>query len=444
MKPRENFSGRFGVIAAAAGSAIGLGNVWRFPYICGQNGGGAFLMIYILCVVLMGLPIMLSEFGIGRRAQRNAYRAFRILSPEKPWHLIGVMGIVAAFTILSFYSAVGGWTIEYIIRSVTNTISIHPAEQFNSFIAESYMPLAFQLIFIALSLIVVMMGVQKGIESSAKILMPMLLLLMIILCVRSVTLPGASEGLVFLLKPDFSKLTGNSVLLAMGQAFFSLSLGMGCLITYGSYIRRDEDLVRSAGMIAAADSLIAVLAGVAIFPAAAAFHIEPGSGPGLVFITLPGIFQQMTGGMIFSACFFIVLCIAALTSAISLLEVVVTFCVEEMKLRRKAATALVAACVFLLGIPCSLSLGLFPGLKLFGLGFFDLMDYTSSNLLLPIGGFFIALYVGWALKKNITVRELNSRGSRNFIYVRIFFFLIRYIIPAAILAIFVSGILRNG
>ena len=444
MKPRENFTGRFGVIAAAAGSAIGLGNVWRFPYICGQNGGGAFVLIYIICVLLMGLPIMLSEFGIGRRAQRNAYRAFRILSPEKPWYLIGVMGIVAAFTILSFYSAVGGWTIEYVIRSITNTISIQPAEQFNNFIAESYVPLAYQLIFLALSLTIVMMGVQKGIESSAKILMPLLLTLMIILCIRSITLPGASEGLLFLLKPDYSKLTGNSVLLAMGQAFFSLSLGMGCLITYGSYIKRDEDLVSSASMIAGADTLIAVLAGVAIFPAAAAFKIEPGSGPGLVFITLPGIFQQMPGGMIFSACFFIVLCIAALTSAISLLEVVVTFCVEEMKLHRKTATALVASCVFLLGIPCSLSLGLVPGLKLFGLSFFDLMDYTSSNLLLPIGGFFIALYVGWALKKSITVRELNGSGSRNFIYVRIFFFLIRYIVPAAILAVFVSGLLRTS
>ncbi len=442
MKPRDNFSGRFGIIAAAAGSAIGLGNIWRFPYICGQNGGGAFLIIYLACVILIGLPIMLAEFSIGRRAQSNAYRAFKTLSPRSHWYLIGVMGIVAAFTILSFYSAVGGWTIEYIFRSVSDTLSDHPTEQFNSFITGSYKPLLFQLGFLILSLAIVTMGVKKGIERSSKILMPLLLLLLIILCVRSVTLPGSSEGLMFLLKPDFSKLTSDSILLAMGQAFFSLSLGMGCLITYGSYVKRNEDLTYAAGMIAGTDTLIALLAGIAIFPAAAAFHIEPGSGPGLVFITLPGMFQQMAGGMIFSTCFFVLLCIAALTSAISLLEVVVSFCVEEMHIRRGRATVLVAVCVFLLGILCSLSLGIVP-LNLFGKNFFDLMDFTSSNLLLPIGGFFISIYVGWILKKRIVVKELTNDGTKKFTYMRVFFFLIRYIVPVAILLVFVSGLIRS-
>ncbi len=442
MKTRDNFSGRFGIIAAAAGSAIGLGNIWRFPYVCGQNGGGAFLLLYLVCVIVIGLPIMLAEFSIGRRAQSNAYRAFRTLSPGKPWYLIGVMGILAAFTILSFYSAVGGWTIEYIVRSVSGTLSTHSKEQFDSFITGSYQPLWYQLCFLALSLTIVMMGVKKGIERSAKVLMPLLLLLLLILCIRSVTLPGASEGLTFLLKPDFSKLTGNSVLLAMGQAFFSLSLGMGCLITYGSYIKREEDLSYAAGMIAGADTLIALLAGIAIFPAAAAFHIEPGSGPGLVFITLPSMFQQMAGGMVFSTCFFVLLCIAALTSAISLLEVVVSFCVEEMHIRRGHATALVAVCVFLLGMLCSLSLGIVPELQLFGKSFFDLMDFASSNILLPVGGFFIAIYVGWVLKKRITVKELTSDGTHKFTYLRIFFFLIRYIVPVAIIVVFISGLLR--
>ena len=444
MKVRDSFSGRFGVIAVAAGSAIGLGNIWRFPYLCGQNGGGAFVLIYLICVVLIGIPIMLSEFSLGRRAQSNAYRTFRILSPGKHWYLIGVLGIIAAFTILSFYSAVGGWTIEYLIRSVTNTISVHPKEQFDSFITGSYQPILYQFVFLILSFGIVMMGVQKGIEGSSKVLMPLLLLLLIVLCIRSLTLPGASEGLIFLLKPDFSKLTGEAILFAMGQAFFSLSVGMGCMITYGSYIKRDENLISAAGMIAGTDTFIALLAGIAIFPAAAAFHIEPEAGPSLVFIILPRMFQQMAGGMIFSTCFFVLLCIAALTSTISLLEVVVSYCVEEMHIRRKQATALVAGCVFLLGALCSLSLGMVPELKLFGKSFFDLMDFTSSSLLLPVGGFFIAIYVGWILKKHITARELIGHGNWKFIYLRIFFFLIRYIIPVAILIVFISELLRNG
>ncbi len=443
MASRDNFSGRFGIIAAAAGSAIGLGNVWRFPYICGQNGGAAFLLLYLACIVIIGLPVMLAEFSIGRRAQSNAYRAFKKLSPKSPWYLLGVMGIIAAFMILSFYSAVGGWTIEYTIRSVTSTLSDHPKEQFNGFITGSYMTVLYQFVFLILSLLIVMAGVKKGIERSSKILMPLLLLLLIVLGIRSITLPGASEGLTFLFKPDFSKLTGNAILLAMGQAFFSLSLGMGCMITYGSYIKRNEDLTYSAGMIAGADTLIAVLSGIAIFPAAAAFGIAADSGPGLVFITLPSIFQQMEGGMIFSACFFILLCIAALTSAISLLEVVVSFCVEEMHLKRRHATLLVSGCVFVLGILCSLSLGIMPGLQLFGKSLFDLMDFSSSNILLPIGGFFISVYVGWVLKKRITVKELTGYGAHKFSYLRVFFFLIRYVVPVAIVLIFISK-LRGG
>lgn len=437
---RDTFSGRFGIIAAAAGSAIGLGNIWRFPYVCGQNGGAAFLLLYLACVVLIGLPVMLAEFSIGRRAQSNAYRAFKKLSPHTPWYSIGIMGIVAAFVILSFYSAVGGWTIEYIIRSLSNTLSSYTDEQFNSFITGSYQPILYQFCFLALALSIVVLGVKKGIERSAKILMPLLLFLLVVLCVRSVTLQGASEGLAFLLKPDFSKLTGNSILTAMGQAFFSLSLGMGCMITYGSYIKRNEDLAYSAGMIAGADTLIAILSGIAIFPAATAFGIMPDAGPGLVFITLPNVFQQMAGGMIFSTCFFVLLCIAALTSAISLLEVVVSFCVEEIRIKRLWATIFVALAVFALGILCSLSLGIMPGLQLFGKSFFDLMDFSSSNIFLPVGGFFISVYAGWVLKKRITAKELANGGILTFPLLRVFFFLIRYIVPVAILLVFFSNL----
>jgi NSS family neurotransmitter:Na+ symporter len=287
-----------------------------------------------------------------------------------------------------------------------------------------------------------MMGVQKGIERSSKILMPVLMLLLIVLCIRSVTLPGAAEGLKFMFKPDFSKITGNSILLAMGQAFFSLSLGMGCMITYGSYIRRDEDLPVSTGIVAGADTFASILSGIAIFPAAMALGIPVNSGPGLAFITFPGMFQQMAGGMIFSTIFFVLLFIAAITSAISLLEVVVSFCVEEMRIRRAPATALVAAGIFLLGILCSLSLGLVPEIQLFGKSFFDLMDFVSSNVLLPLGGFFISLYVGWVLKKHITVRELMSSNTLKMNFLRVFFFLIRYIVPVAILIVFISGLMK--
>ncbi len=438
---RDSFSGKFGIIAAAAGSAIGLGNIWRFPYVCGQNGGAAFILLYLACVVLIGLPVMLSEFGIGRWAQSNAYRAFRKLSPRTHWYLIGALGIITAFLILSFYSAVGGWTIEYTIRSMSGKISQNPEQQFNSFIKGSYKPILYQLVFLIFSLVIVMMGVKKGIEKCSKILMPVLLLLLLILCVRSVTLPGASEGLSFLLKPDFSKITGNSVLIAMGQAFFSLSVGMGVMITYGSYIKRTEDITYSAGMIAGADTLIALLAGVAIFPAVYAFGIAPDSGPGLVFVTLPSVFQQMAGGMIYSTCFFILLCIAALTSTISLLEVVASYCMEEWKVKRITATIWITIFVFILGILCSLSLGIIPELTFFGKNFFGWMEFTSSNIFLPIGGLLISIYVGWVMKKRIMVKELTNDGTRKIVFLRFFFFLIRYIVPVAILAVFISGLL---
>ena len=439
---RDNFSGRFGVIAAAAGSAIGLGNIWRFPYICGQNGGGAFVLVYILCVIFLGLPILLAEFSIGRRSKRNAYRAFKVLSPGKYWHLIGVMGIIAAFTIMSFYSAVGGWIIEYIMRSVTGTMTNNPVEQFEQFTV-SYKPIFYQIIFLALSLGIVVMGVRKGIEASSKIMMPLFVALLLILCVRSVTLPGAVEGLKFMLMPDFSKLTGDSILLAMGQAFFSLSLGMGCMITYGSYIKNDENLMYSSSIIVGSDTFVAILAGVLIFPAAFALGIPAGSGPGLAFITLPEMFQQMAGGMIFSIIFFVLLFITAITSAISLIEVVVAFCVEELHISRILATTLVSVCILAMGILCSLSLGMMPQLNIFGKSFFDLMDFMSSNILLPLGGLFISIYVGWILKKIITARELAINGHMKFSVLRIFFFLIRYILPVAILIVFISGVVKN-
>src|SRR6056297_477972 len=299
---RDGFGSKFGAIAAAAGSAIGLGNIWRFPYVVGENGGGAFLFIYLAFIFAIGIPVMLSEFTIGRKAQRNPFGAFRKLAPGKPWYLVGLMGVVAAFMILAFYTAVAGWTLEYIYQSIMNGFGGKSPNEINTmfetFRQGSFRPILWFVIFMFLSGFIVASGVKKGIERYAKILMPVLLILIIILCIRSVTLPGAKDGLLFLFKPDFSKITGNTILEALGQAFFSLSIGMGTLITYGSYINRKENLGSTAVQVSIADTFIAVLAGVAIFPAVFAFGINPAEGPELVFITLPNIFLQMPGGYV--------------------------------------------------------------------------------------------------------------------------------------------------
>jgi neurotransmitter:Na+ symporter, NSS family len=354
LNQRDGFTSKFGVIAAAAGSAVGLGNIWRFPYVTGENGGGAFLLMYLIFIVAIGIPVILSEFVIGRRAQSNALGSFRILSPGTPWWLIGLMGIVAAFVILSFYSTVAGWTLEYIYQAFAggfhNKTTEMLSNDFAEFTSDSYRPLVWQMIFMALTAFVVLAGVQKGIEKYTKILMPLLIVLILAVCIRSVSLPGASEGLRFLFYPDFSKITGQSVLLALGQAAFSLSIGMGALITYGSYIRKDTPLLSTSIQVATADTIIAVLSGVMIFPALFALGESPAGGPGLVFVTLPKLFEAMPGGAIFAVVFFILLSVAALTSTISVLEVVVAFMKDELKMTRKKATLISTLSISVLGV----------------------------------------------------------------------------------------------
>jgi NSS family neurotransmitter:Na+ symporter len=364
---RGSFGSKFGIIAAAAGSAIGLGNIWRFPYVTGENGGGAFLIVYLVFILAIGLPVMLSEFVIGRATNRNPYGAFKMLKPNQPWYLIGIMGILGAFFILAFYGAVGGWTIEYLIQSVQNGFEGKDptaiGEMFSNFQHNGKRPVLLQLIFMGLTMFVVVAGIEKGIEKYTKILMPVLLLLIIVICIRAITLPGAGEGLAFLFNPDFSKLASERmplginypvILEALGQAFFSLSIGMGTLITYGSYIQKNDNLGSSAFIVSMADTLIAILAGVAIFPAVFAFGIKPDAGPALVFETLPNIFQQMPGGYYFGLLFFLLLMIAALTSSISVLEVVVAFTVEQFNMSRKKATILAGALIAVIGIFCAL------------------------------------------------------------------------------------------
>ena len=441
---RGSFSSKFGVIAAAAGSAVGLGNIWRFPYVVGENGGGAFLLIYLGFIFVIGVPVMLSEFIIGRRAQLNAYGSFKKLAPGKKWYLIGLMGIVAAFLILAFYSTIAGWTLEYLMQSITNSFQGKSSDQlkitFETFQASTFRPIMWQLLFMFLTGYIVFSGIKNGIEKYTKILMPFLFVLILVMCVRSVTLPGASKGLSFLFKPDFSKITWEVVLAALGQAAFSLSIGMGALITYGSYIQKNINLSSTAIQVSIADTLIAILAGVMIFPAVFAFNIDPTEGFGLVFIVLPNIFEQMAGGYFFAIMFFILLSIAALTSTISVLEVVVAYFVEELNINRKKATILGSVSISIIGIFCTLSFGPLKDFTLFDKTIFGIFDYTSANILLPVGAVFIVIFLGWKLGKKVIIDELSNQGILKVPLVKMFIFIIKFVAPIAITLVFLYGI----
>ena len=441
---RDSFGSRFGVIAAAAGSAIGLGNIWKFPYITGIYGGAAFIIVYLICIVAIGFTVMLSEFLIGRKAQANAIGSFKKEAPGTPWFLTGWMGVAAAFMILAFYGVVAGWTLEYIVKAATQAFAGQSPDQiggmFGGFISGTSKPIFWQVVFMAATAWIVVAGIKDGIEKYSKILMPLLLVIILILDIRAITLPGASAGLEFLFKPDWSKVSPESVLVALGHAFFSLSLGMGTMITYGSYIGKKENLGATAMQVTIADTLIALLAGVAIFPAVFAFGIQPGAGPGLVFVTLPNVFQQMPGGSIFAILFFLLLAVAALTSSISILEVVVAYFVEDLKMARTKATLMAATAITLIGIPASLSMGSMAEVTFFGKNFFDLLDFTASNILLPLGGLFITAFVGWYWGVDKTRKELSNNGELSIGYLPLFIFLARFVAPAAIAIVFLNGV----
>jgi neurotransmitter:Na+ symporter, NSS family len=445
LETRDGFGSKIGLIAAAAGSAIGLGNIWKFPYITGVYGGGAFIVVYLICIALIGLPVMLSEFIIGRRSQKNAIGSFKKLAPGSKWFLTGTMGVAAAFIILAYYGVIAGWTLDYIVKAAMNGFSGKTPDQietvFTGLVSSTWTPLIWQFLFMTITGLVVIAGVKNGIEKFAKILMPVLLIIIIILDIRSVTLPGASAGLDFLFKPDFSKLSVEGILSALGHAFFSLSLGMGIMMTYGSYISKKENLGTTVVQVTIADTLIAILAGIAIFPAVFAFGIKPSAGPGLVFLTLPNVFQQMPGGYLFGILFFALLAIAALTSTISILEVVVAYIVEELKLTRKKATIIATVCISLVGAICSLSQGPLSNFLIFGMNFFDLLDYMSANILLPLGGLFISIFVGWKLKRKDVEDEITNGGTIKASYSKLFLIFSKIVAPVGIAIVFVNGII---
>ena len=441
---RDSFGSKIGIIAAAAGSAIGLGNIWRFPYVAGENGGGAFLVFYILFIIAIGVPVMLSELLIGRRAQRNPFGAFRLLKPGQPWYLIGLMGIAAAFMILAFYSTIAGWTLEYLYQAIIHGFDGKSPDQlesmFKQFQADGWMPVIWQLIFMFLTAWIVWHGVKKGIEKYAKILMPVLLVIIIIISVRSLTLPGAGAGVDFLFKPDFTKIDAGVILEALGQAFFSLSIGMGTLITYGSYISKKDNLSNTAFAVSAADTFIAIIAGVAIFPAVFAFGISPDAGAGLVFITLPNIFQQMPGGYVWALLFFILLSVAALTSTISVLEVVVAYFSEELNINRKKSTVIATVSISVLGVICTLSQSPGAALTFFGNSLFGNLEYLTANILLPLGGLLIITFVAWFMGGRNVKDEISNSGVYRIRLFNVFMFIIRFIAPVAIALVFMQSV----
>ncbi|HNV93629.1 MAG TPA: sodium-dependent transporter [Methanofastidiosum sp.] len=434
---REVWNSKIGFLLAATGSAMGLGNVWRFPYITGANGGAAFVLIYFIIVFSIGVPVMLAEFAVGRSSKLNAVGAFKKLKGGK-WPVVGWIGIIAGFIILSYYSVIAGWTIKYFISSFTGLISpnVNTTTYFNQFTSNGLQNIFFQAIFILITIYVVYLGVEKGIETWSKILMPILILILLLLVIRGVSLPGAPDGIRFYLNPNFSEVTGRTILAALGQAFFSLSLGMGAMITYGSYIPKEISLSKSAFIVTFLDMLLALLAGFVIFPTAFTFGIEPGAGTGLIFITLPSIFALMPFGQIWSALFFLLLFIAALTSAIGLLEVSVAYVKDERNWSRKKAALALGTTAFIIGVPSALSNGTIS-LNLFGMQFLDAMDYLSSNILLPLGGIFVTLFVGWVIK-DTALKEINLEGK--FKFEKSWIWICRTIAPISIFLIFLAGI----
>ncbi len=442
MIAREQWGSRLGFVLAAAGSAVGLGNIWKFPYMAGQNGGGAFLILYLALVFTIGISVMLAEFAIGRAAQRDPVGAFAVLK-GKLWPLVGVIGILAGFIILSFYSVVAGWTIAYIIKMATGTLA-GDAEAlgaaFGGFIADPVEPLIYHALFMGLTVAVVLGGVHGGIERACKVLMPMLFVLLLVLIARVVTLPGAEQGLEFFLKPDFSKVNADMLNGALSQAFFSLSIGMGAMITYGSYLNKKENLGKSALWVSSLDSLVAVLAGLLILPAVFAFGFDPAAGPGLTFITLPAVFAQMPGGTFFGILFFVLLTVAALTSAVSLLQPIIAYFVDEKDCNAKTTAIVAGVVIFALGIPSSLSMGVWSDVHIIGeKGFLDSMDYIASNILLPVGGILISIFVGWIIADKMKDEVTNS-GEKAFPFMGAWLFICRFIAPVAVAWILVTGL----
>ena len=445
---RDSFGSRFGALVAMAGSAVGLGNLWRFPYLVGENGGAAFIIIYILLSFVICLPIFISEFVIGRRSQKNAFAAFRDLSGGSAWRWVGLFTIIVPLVVLSYYSVIGGWSVEYLLKSVSFSFTGEASQSvfhsmFTDFVSSTWAPLIAHTAFLLVTTLIVIVGIKDGIEKFSKVMMPLLFFIVVAIAIYSMTLPGASAGLDYLFNPDFSKITGKAIAAALGQAFFSLSLGFGTIMTYASYVSKKENVMFQSAATAVSDLMFAMIAGMAIMPAVFAFGLNPQSGPGLVFETLPFVFGQMPAGGVVAILFFLALLVAALTSSISMLEVAVAYLVEEKKFSRLWACVVLFAVCWVVGAICSLSFGPLSDIKIDGGNIFDFFDNLSSNILMTLGSLLTVLFVGWRLKKTDVYDEFTNGGtlSRNARIFGVLWFLIRYVCPLAIAAIFISGLI---
>ncbi|WP_080848661.1 sodium-dependent transporter [Cytobacillus gottheilii] len=442
MKQNEQWSSKIGFILAAAGSAIGLGAIWKFPYIAGTGGGGAFFLVFLVFALLIGYPLLVGEFIVGRKGQDNAVSIYKKMAPNSMWPLLGRAGVLIGILVLSFYSVIGGWIILYLCEALTgglNGLSIHEyGVLFEEIISDPLATLVGQFVFITLTVMVVAKGVQKGIEKVSKILMPVLFGLFIIVVIRSLTLDGAAEGVKFLLVPDFGQLTSESILFALGQAFFTISLGSSVMVTYASYLPRSQNLPRSAFLIIAMNLFVCLLAGLAIFPGVFSFGIEPNAGPPLVFIALAAVFAQMEFGVFFFSSFLILFLFAALTSAFSMIEIAVSVTAKQDPVKRQKYTWMFGLLIFLIGIPSALSYGIMEDVKLWDKTFFDLVDYAASNVLMPLGAFFTSFFISLKIKKSDLLREMKQGADVSLPLFHTWYFLVKYAAPAAIVVVFLD------
>lgn len=441
---RGAFSSNFGTMMAVVGSAVGLGNIWRFPYLAGVNGGAAFLLLYLFLILLVGLPLILSEFVIGRATHRGAVGSFKQLAPRSKWYLVGYMGVVAGFCILGFYSVISGWSVRFLYDSIINAnVGLSHDEiaaSFNAFKNTGWQPILLSAGFLALTAFVVLKGVEKGVERWNKILMPLLIFILLLLCINSFTLDGFGAGMSFLFKPDFSKITANTVLDALGQVFFTLSLGMGVMITYSSYVVKPENMLRSKGIVTMIDTSIAIISGIAIFPAVFTFGISPTQGPDLIFLTLPNVFGQMAGGQYVGILFFLLITIAALTSMVSIFEMMTNYMMEELKMTRRRAVLWLLITLCLVAALCAQSQVEGSRLMIGDYNVFDFLDMLSSNYLMTIGGLLIVIFAGWQISEKRLRKVFTTNGMYNNRIFPVFRFVIRYVSPIAVAIIFLSKI----
>ncbi|MFR9620980.1 MAG: sodium-dependent transporter [Rikenellaceae bacterium] len=440
---RGQFGSKIGAVLVAAGSSVGLGNIWRFPYVMGENGGAAFLLVYIACILFIGLPIMLGEFAVGRSTGKNAVGAYRAL--DRRWTALGYCGMLASFFIMGFYFVVASWTSEYLVCAVSGELSQYSTaseyqQLFKSFISSPWRLIGYVWLFLAATHTIIYMGVNKGIERVSKVLMPILFLILVVMAIKSLGMSNSREGLEFMFKPDFSKITPTVVIQALGQAFFSLSIASGCLITYASYFNQKTNLRTTAIQVTMLDTLVALLSGVIIFPACFSVGVMPSVGEELVFVTLPGIFNQMSGGIVWSSAFFLLLVIAALTSTIAQHEVATSYFIDEWRMSRAKASCIATLIVGALATAAALSLSVWSGYRLFDMRIFDIFDKFTANILLPLGGFFTTIYVGWKMDRTLLHAQLTNRGELRETMIRSVVFLLRYICPIMMFIIFLDSI----